>query len=70
MGQTATREVHITLQVGSEQALFRAGKAPLLAFLDRTDRLVPLGSERAHADFDSHLDDALNRILAEEQSAG
>ncbi|BDH52014.1 MULTISPECIES: SsgA family sporulation/cell division regulator [Streptomyces] len=70
VGQTATREVHITLQVGSEQALFRVGKAPLLAFLDRTDRLVPLGSERAHADFDSHLDDALNRILAEEQSAG
>ncbi|MFJ4766659.1 SsgA family sporulation/cell division regulator [Streptomyces diastaticus] len=70
VGREATREVHITLQVGSEQALFRAGKAPLLAFLDRTDRLVPLGSERAHADFDTHLDDALNRILAEEQSAG
>ncbi|MFD4986019.1 SsgA family sporulation/cell division regulator [Streptomyces sp. NPDC058374] len=70
VGQEATREVHITLQVGSEQALFRAGKAPLLAFLDRTDRLVPLGSERAHADFDTHLDDALSRILTEEQSAG
>nr|AAG28482.1 SsgA [Streptomyces albus] len=70
VGQTATREVHITLQVGSEQALFRVGKAPLLAFLDRTDQGLSLGSERAHADFDSHLDDALNRSLAEEQSAG
>lgn len=63
-------EVHITLQVGGEQALFRAGVAPLLAFLDRTDKLVPLGQERAHADFETNLDDALHRILAEEQSAG
>ncbi|MEW1644479.1 SsgA family sporulation/cell division regulator [Streptomyces sp. NPDC091219] len=63
-------EVLIRLQVGSDQALFRTGAAPLVAFLDRTDRLVPLGQEAALADFDTHLGEALERILAEEQSAG
>ncbi|MFF6995978.1 SsgA family sporulation/cell division regulator [Streptomyces sp. NPDC008313] len=63
-------DVLIRLQVGCDQALFRSGAAPLLAFLDRTDRLVPLGRERDLADFDLHLDEALDRILAEEQSAG
>ncbi|PSM39166.1 SsgA family sporulation/cell division regulator [Streptomyces dioscori] len=63
-------DVLIRLQVGVDQALFRCGTAPLLAFLDRTDRLVPLGQERSLADFDTHLDEALDRILAEEQSTG
>ncbi|MFD7546419.1 SsgA family sporulation/cell division regulator [Streptomyces sp. NPDC059578] len=63
-------DVLITLQVGVEQAVFRAGVAPLIAFLDRTDKIVPLGQERAMAGFDSLLDQALDRILAEEQSAG
>jgi hypothetical protein len=63
-------DVLIRLQVGSDQALFRSSTAPLVAFLDRTDKLVPLGQEGAHADFDAHLDEALDRILAEEQSAG
>ncbi|MFJ2262249.1 SsgA family sporulation/cell division regulator [Streptomyces sp. NPDC087844] len=63
-------DVLIRLQVGVDQALFRCGTAPLLAFLDRTDRLVPLGQERSLAGFDTHLDEALDRILAEEQSAG
>jgi len=63
-------DVLIRLQVGADQALFRCGTAPLLAFLDRTDRMVPLGQERSLADFDTHLDEALDRILAEEQSAG
>ncbi|MGW1025590.1 SsgA family sporulation/cell division regulator [Streptomyces sp. NPDC002577] len=63
-------EVLITLQVSSDQAMFRAGVAPLVAFLDRTDKLVPLGQERALADFDASLDETLDRILAEEQSAG
>ncbi|MBJ6645088.1 SsgA family sporulation/cell division regulator [Streptomyces sp. BSE7F] len=62
-------EVLIRLQVGSDQALFRSSTAPLVAFLDRTDKLVPLGQEGALADFDAHLDDALDRILAE-QGAG
>lgn len=34
-------DVHIRLQVGGDQALFRASAAPLVAFLDRTDRIVP-----------------------------
>ncbi|MER5438351.1 SsgA family sporulation/cell division regulator [Streptomyces sp. NPDC002790] len=63
-------EVHIRLQVGADQALFRAGVAPLIAFLDRTDKLVPLGHEESGVDFESDLDEALDRILAEEQSAG
>ncbi|MBE4734732.1 MULTISPECIES: SsgA family sporulation/cell division regulator [Streptomyces] len=63
-------EVLIRLQVGSDQAMFRVGTAPLVAFLDRTDKLVPLGQERSLADFDALLDEALDRILAEEQSAG
>ncbi|MEU4143482.1 SsgA family sporulation/cell division regulator [Streptomyces parvulus] len=63
-------EVLIRLQVGSDQALFRSSAAPLVAFLDRTDKLVPLGQEGALEDFDTHLDEALDRILAEEQSAG
>ncbi|MEU4346795.1 SsgA family sporulation/cell division regulator [Streptomyces sp. NPDC023838] len=63
-------DVHIRLQVSGERALFRAGAGPLVAFLDRTDRLVPLGQERAFGDFDGHLDEALGRILAEEQNAG
>jgi hypothetical protein len=63
-------DVLIRLQVGSDQALFRSSTAPLIAFLDRTDKLVPLGQEGAHGDFDAHLDEALDRILAEEQSAG
>ncbi|WP_406457531.1 SsgA family sporulation/cell division regulator [Streptomyces sp. NBC_01622] len=63
-------EVLIRLQVGGDQALFRTRAAPLVAFLDRTDLLVPLGQEGALADFDAHLDEALDRILAEEQSAG
>lgn len=63
-------DVHIRLQVGGERALFRAGAGPLVAFLDRTDKLVPLGQERALGDFEGHLDEALGRILAEEQNAG
>nr|AAG28481.1 SsgA [Streptomyces goldeniensis] len=63
-------EVLIRLQVGSDQAMFRVGTAPLVAFLDRTDKIVPLGQERSLADFDALLDEALDRILAEEQNAG
>ncbi|MEU1118982.1 MULTISPECIES: SsgA family sporulation/cell division regulator [unclassified Streptomyces] len=67
---TKLDEALIRLQVGADQALFRVGIPPLLAFLDRTDKLVPLGQERALAGFDTHLDEALDRILAEEQNAG
>ncbi|WP_028814680.1 SsgA family sporulation/cell division regulator [Streptomyces flavidovirens] len=63
-------DVHIRLQVAGDRALFRASAAPLVAFLDRTDRLVPLGQECALGDFEGNLDEALGRILAEEQNAG
>jgi hypothetical protein len=62
-------EILIRLQVGGDQALFRSSTAPIVAFLDRTDKLVPLGQEGSLADFDAHLDEALDRILAE-QGAG
>ncbi|ARZ69023.1 regulator [Streptomyces albireticuli] len=66
-------DVFIRLQVGCEGALFRAGAAPLVAFLDRTDRIAPLGEERSVADFEYDLAAALDNILAgntEGQNAG
>ncbi len=69
-GSEGFGDVVIRLQVGVDQALFRCGAVPLVAFLDRTDKLVPLGQERSLAGFDTRLDEALHRILAEEQSAG
>lgn len=61
-------DVRIRLRVGNDSALFRAGAAPLVAFLDRTDKLVPLGQERALSDFEESLEAALGRILAEENA--
>ncbi|MFF5567789.1 SsgA family sporulation/cell division regulator [Streptomyces sp. NPDC012623] len=61
-------DVHMRLQVGEDHALFRVSAAPLVAFLDRTDRLVPLGQERTLSDFEGNLEDALGRILAEENA--
>ena len=55
--------------MGSERALFRAGAAPLVAFLDRTDRLVPFGEEPAACDAVGDLDAELDRILAEDRYA-
>jgi hypothetical protein len=63
-------DVLIRLQVGREQAIFRAGAAPLVAFLDRTDRVVPFGEERAAGDPVGDLDAVLDRILAEDRYAG
>lgn len=60
--------VSIRLQVGGDQALFRSSTAPLVAFLDRTDKLVPLGQERKLGDFEGNLEEALGRILAEENA--
>lgn len=62
--------VFIRLQVGGESALFRSGTAPLVAFLDRTDRLVPFGAEREVGDPVADLDAVLDRILAEDRYAG
>ena len=61
-------DVHIRLQVGAEHALFRVSAPPLVAFLDRTDRLVPLGQEMALGDFETDLEETLGRILAEENA--
>ncbi|KUJ67881.1 regulator [Streptomyces albus subsp. albus] len=63
-------DVFIRLQVGGERALFRAGAAPLVAFLDRTDRLVAFGTERDAGDPVADLDAVLDRILAEDRYAG
>ncbi|WP_411143195.1 SsgA family sporulation/cell division regulator [Streptomyces sp. x-80] len=54
-------DVFISLQVGAERALFRVSAPPLVAFLDRTDRLVPLGEEEVC----DTLDAVLDRILTE-----
>ncbi|MFD7439851.1 SsgA family sporulation/cell division regulator [Streptomyces sp. NPDC059909] len=61
-------DVSIRLQVGSDRAMFRVSASPLVAFLDRTDKLVPLGQERTLGDFEDHLEAALGRILAEENA--
>ncbi len=61
-------DVSIRLQVGGDRALFRASAPPLVAFLDRTDKLVPLGQERTLGDFEDSLEAALGRILAEENA--
>ncbi|MFF8832100.1 SsgA family sporulation/cell division regulator [Streptomyces sp. NPDC015131] len=61
-------DVSIRLQVGADRALFRSSAPPLVAFLDRTDKLVPLGQERALGDFEDYLEEALGRILAEENA--
>ncbi|MEV0375306.1 MULTISPECIES: SsgA family sporulation/cell division regulator [Streptomyces] len=54
-------DVFISLQVGAERALFRVSAPPLVAFLDRTDRLVPLGEEEVC----DTLEAVLDRILTE-----
>lgn len=59
-------DVFISLQVGAERALFRVSAPPLVAFLDRTDRLVPLGAEEVCETLDAVLD----RILTEASKAG
>ncbi|MFE3601525.1 SsgA family sporulation/cell division regulator [Streptomyces sp. NPDC059096] len=61
-------DVHMRLQVGDDHALFRVSAAPLVAFLDRTDRLVPLGQECTLSDFEGSLEEELGRILAEENA--
>lgn len=53
-------DLHIQLFAGTERAVFRVSAPPLVAFLDRTDRLVPLGHEETRDDIDAELD----RILA------
>lgn len=68
VGPESLSDVGIQLRVGSDSALFRAGAAPLVAFLDRTDKLLPMGQELTLGDFDVSLEEALGRILAEENA--
>ncbi|MGW0465640.1 SsgA family sporulation/cell division regulator [Streptomyces sp. NPDC003027] len=67
-GTEALSDVSIRLQVGSDRALFRVSAPPLVAFLDRTDKMVPLGQEWTFGDFEDNLEAALGRILAEENA--
>ncbi|MEU5009118.1 SsgA family sporulation/cell division regulator [Streptomyces sp. NPDC021749] len=57
-------DVFISLQVGVERALFRVSAAPLVAFLDRTDRLVPLGKEEVCDTLEAILDQILTEAPA------
>ncbi|MFF0446077.1 SsgA family sporulation/cell division regulator [Streptomyces sp. NPDC004609] len=68
MGPEELSDLGIRLQVGGDRALFQVSAAPVVAFLDRTDRLVPLGQERAFGDFEDALEKALRSILAEENA--
>ncbi|MGW4033711.1 SsgA family sporulation/cell division regulator [Streptomyces sp. NPDC004838] len=68
MGPEELSDLGIRLQVGGDRALFQVSAAPVVAFLDRTDRLVPMGQERAFGDFESSLEQALRSILAEENA--
>jgi hypothetical protein len=67
-GPEELSDLAIRLQVGEDCALFQVSAAPVVAFLDRTDRLVPLGQERAFGDFEQALERALVSILAEENA--
>ena len=67
-GPETLTDVSVQLQVGSDRALFRASAPPLMAFLHRTDKLVPRGQELTLGDFEDYLEDALGRILAEENA--
>ncbi|MGW0772946.1 SsgA family sporulation/cell division regulator [Streptomyces sp. NPDC002835] len=68
VGPRTLSDVSIRLRVGRDSALFRAGAAPLVAFLDRTDKLLPMGQELTLGDFEVNLEEALGRILAEENA--
>ncbi|MEU5158530.1 SsgA family sporulation/cell division regulator [Streptomyces sp. NPDC020875] len=68
VGPGELADIAIRLRVGDEEALFQVSAAPIVAFLDRTDRIVPLGQEQAHGDFAAELDQVLLSILAEENA--
>ncbi|WP_369183555.1 SsgA family sporulation/cell division regulator [Streptomyces sp. Y1] len=52
-------EVRVTLRSPGGEAVLRARVAPLLAFLARTDRLVPIGRESTGRQLDAELADIL-----------
>ncbi|MFE6054699.1 SsgA family sporulation/cell division regulator [Kitasatospora sp. NPDC056446] len=52
-------EVCIVLRSPDGAAVLRASSAPLIAFLARTDRVVPMGQELAGQELDAKLADIL-----------
>ncbi|KQV22282.1 MULTISPECIES: SsgA family sporulation/cell division regulator [unclassified Kitasatospora] len=54
-------EVCIVLHSPDGDALLRASAPPLIAFLARTDRLVPMGQELTGRELDDQLADILSR---------
>ncbi|MEU9134298.1 SsgA family sporulation/cell division regulator [Kitasatospora sp. NPDC048540] len=48
-------EVRLVLHAPGHDAVLRAPAAPLIAFLARTDRLVPVGAEVVAGDLDEQL---------------
>ncbi|WP_406201158.1 SsgA family sporulation/cell division regulator [Kitasatospora sp. NBC_01560] len=52
-------EVCIVLHSPAGEALLRASAPPLIAFLARTDRLVPMGQELTGGELDAQLADIL-----------
>ncbi|MFH9349375.1 SsgA family sporulation/cell division regulator [Kitasatospora sp. NPDC017646] len=52
-------QVRIALHTPNGEAVLHAPAAPLVAFLARTDRLVPMGREVAGRELDAHLADIL-----------
>ncbi|MEV7774809.1 SsgA family sporulation/cell division regulator [Kitasatospora sp. NPDC086791] len=52
-------EVRVVLRSPDGDAVLRASSAPLIAFLARTDRLVPVGQELTGRELDAKLADIL-----------
>ncbi|MFF1905070.1 SsgA family sporulation/cell division regulator [Kitasatospora sp. NPDC058218] len=52
-------EVCVVLHASEGDALLRASAPPLIAFLARTDRLVPMGQELTGGEIDAQLADIL-----------
>jgi hypothetical protein len=60
-GRDGVPEIAILLRAPEGDALLRCAVPPLLTFLDRADRLVPVGEELASASLDAVLDAILSR---------
>lgn len=58
---TELSDVRIVLHSPEGDALLLASAPPLIAFLSRTDRLVPMGEELTGGELDAQLADILSR---------
>jgi hypothetical protein len=61
IGGEELSDVCIVLHSPEGDALLRASAPPLIAFLTRTDRLVPMGEELTGGELDAQLADILSR---------